>query len=307
MKRLFYCFVCFLLMVPSFTSCEIDEEGLLINEISMGKTDWKTIANDIVKDATTERDKVWAIYYYICENIAYDTDYEIYHAEECWEKKKGICEGYCRLFYGLAYSIGLDVTVVHGECQRGAHAWIRVKFDGKYHLLDPTWGAGTVSGKTFTKNLDHRHWWDVDPYWMMLTHYPDNYDYAMVDRKISKKEWMKSVPDITSKNYIKVDGKSVLYGFLDGKVTGMPTIYGAGIIESIIVDMPLASDLVLGKEYCFKYYEKDTKFRVSHSDCEISTAADGCITIKFIPNEIGALTLWTDNNKGVLGYNVIEE
>ena len=51
-------------------------------------------------------------------------------------------------------------------------------------LIDPTWGAGIVSDGKFVRSTDNSMWFDVSPYWMAFSHYPDNYFWTKLDISI---------------------------------------------------------------------------------------------------------------------------
>ena len=76
----------------------IDKKELIKGSEVRSKYDWSGITKGIVKGCTTEKQKARAIYNYICENISYDTNYQIYHVDQCWEQKKGVCQAYSELF-----------------------------------------------------------------------------------------------------------------------------------------------------------------------------------------------------------------
>ena len=86
----------------------IDPHKLGMVKAVTSKYEWKGITQRITANSRTERQKAHAIYRYLCNNISYDTDYKIYYADECWEKKKGVCNAYSELFYLMATSIGLE-------------------------------------------------------------------------------------------------------------------------------------------------------------------------------------------------------
>lgn len=41
-------------------------------------------------------------------------------------------------------------------------------------LVEPTWGAGVVENGKFIKSNHDMSWFDVDPCWMIFTHFPKN-------------------------------------------------------------------------------------------------------------------------------------
>src|SRR5262249_17993037 len=52
------------------------------------------------------------------------------------------------------------------------HAWNAVKLDGRWHLIDATWGAGSAEAKKgFVKALEE-HWFLTPPDQFVLSHLP---------------------------------------------------------------------------------------------------------------------------------------
>lgn len=140
--------------------------------------------HEIVGLANTVEDKAKAIYHWLCDNIAYDTTYQIHDADRCWETKRGVCQAYCELFVHLAKAVGVTADIVIGKSkeQNGKvsdkdHSWIFVYthgYDGIF--IDPTWGAGYVNDGVFTPSPNDK-WFDVDPNWLIFTHYADDSEW----------------------------------------------------------------------------------------------------------------------------------
>ena len=164
--------------------------------------DYADFARKVTKGCKTNYDKIKAIYQWICNNISYDTSYQIYSADECVDKGKGVCQAYCELFFHLAKAVDVDVEIIsgyskdrRGNIDKAGHAWLFAYTRANYgFLLDPTWGAGTVENKKFYKNDDCWVWFDVDPEWMILSHLPKNQHYQLVKKPVSSKEFSQLTP-----------------------------------------------------------------------------------------------------------------
>lgn len=138
--------------------------------------------HEIVGAANTNENKARKIYDWICDNIQYDTSKQIYNADGCWEIRRGVCQAYCELFCHLAEKVGLTVEIITGKAKTSQgeiadekHAWLFV-YTGEYNgiFIDPTWGAGSVENGKFKKNSDTSTWFDVSPYWLVYSHFPDD-------------------------------------------------------------------------------------------------------------------------------------
>lgn len=143
-----------------------------------------------VGTAETSYDKAKAIFRWLCDNIAYDVTLSIHDADTCWEKMRGVCQAYCELFCQLGKAVGLTVDIVSGKAKRRdgsiaaePHAWVFVYTEGyEGILIDPTWGAGSVSEHgEFVRSSDGDMWFDVQPAWMVYTHYPDDKEWLKLD------------------------------------------------------------------------------------------------------------------------------
>lgn len=128
-------------------------------------TDVDAIAASICIDMTTERQKANAIYNWVTHNIAYDVNamYKLGNSDDdkvaiALKTKKAICGGYAELYAALCRSVGLGAVVVEGyakdflfdngdEIYIPRHGWNAVRIDGKWQLVDATWGAGSLYQK----------------------------------------------------------------------------------------------------------------------------------------------------------------
>ena len=125
--------------------------------VSPTEYDYTNVALFLTKNSKTKREKARAIYDWICENIAYDTSYSIYTADECYDNKKGVCQAYSELFYRLCEPIGVECYVVSGiskdydnKISERGHVWIMAEVEDGPILIDPTWGAGFVENNEFS-------------------------------------------------------------------------------------------------------------------------------------------------------------
>lgn len=151
---------------------------------------------NIIGDAQTPINIARRIYDWLCDNIQYDTTKSIHDADTCWRTKKGVCQAYCELFCHIAGD-RLNLEVVGGKCKmpdgnisETSHAWLYVYTDGyKGIFIDPTWGAGGINDGRFVQSVNRDTWFDVDPAWMIFSHYPENGDMKMLDYDISEEQF----------------------------------------------------------------------------------------------------------------------
>lgn len=183
------------------------------------------LAARIQKDFTSEYDKARAIYSWIALNIKYD--YKTYLnpqkpvqfsyrneaekqkqieliKEKTWQKafdsQKAVCEGFTLLYQRLASLTGLKSQVIRGDSKRlltdigrkkllSNHAWNIVQVDGKWILLDATWGQGYYdSNKNRMVNYFNSVYFDTDPKYFFAKHFPDSGMY--LGSKLNQEEFL---------------------------------------------------------------------------------------------------------------------
>lgn len=117
---------------------------------------------ELVKDDTTDLDRVESIYTWVLNNIAYDWDkveevqgkYVIPVLDNVYNEKKGICFDYAAIMAAMLRVQHIPTKVVTGMVDEGYHAWIEVYIENmgwiKPHVyfnsaewttMDPTYDA----------------------------------------------------------------------------------------------------------------------------------------------------------------------
>jgi hypothetical protein len=111
-------------------------------------------------------------------------------------RKKAVCDGYARLFKSLCNYAGIRCEVVSGLAKSSVdgklepHAWNVVRFDNKWHLVDPTWASGYVID-TFTKKLD-TFYYLTPPEKMFINHLPNEQRWTLLDKSYDSKRFNES-------------------------------------------------------------------------------------------------------------------
>jgi hypothetical protein len=125
---------------------------------------YKPLTHYLTDRYSSDDEKARSIAVWIMNNIRYDT--KVYRTDKrkklspdrILNKRKAICQGYCDLFEAMCTEAGLTARTVVGYDKGGEyeptdifvrddHAWSAVNIDGKWQLLDLTWGAGYVVPK----------------------------------------------------------------------------------------------------------------------------------------------------------------
>jgi len=227
--------------------------------ISDTKYDWSGLANSITSASKSDYEKAHDIYSWLTNNIAYDTSYSIHSADETYEQKRGVCQGYCELFCRLGEAVGLRSEIISGKSKDHdnkisdmGHAWIFAYTDGNSGILiDPTWGAGSVNNGTFTRNPGES-WFNVRPEWLIYSHFPDEEPFQLISSPVSYDTFARLPyrdPALKAYGY---DGASMLADDLAGKSPALPKFY-TGMInkKASKIKVPLERDLRIGTPYEF--------------------------------------------------------
>lgn len=279
--------------------------------ISPTHYDYSGVANSITKGCKSDYEKIRAIYYWICENIRYDTSYVINTADECYDAKKGVCQGYCELFYRIAEAVKVRVEIISGisrdykgRVHTGGHAWLFAYTRPNYGiLLDPCWGAGTVNGDTFTFNKIHDFWFNVEPEWMILRHFPNDESYQLLKHPLTRAEFDSMDYSFSLLNEYGFDVHQVFAKARAHNLT-LPEVYSGGVGDFIIISAPLQEKLISGETYEMKVRVTSNRdlVLVNGRGLAVSSGAwtvegEGVYSIKFTPG---------DNDEVILGFQEVD-
>lgn len=272
-------------------------------QISETRYDYTALAEYIAEGCNNKLEQARNIYLWICQNIAYDTDYKVYTADDCYDLKRGVCQAYCELFYRLGEPLGLKTTIIsgrtknqHGQVERTKHAWLYVEVDEGSILIDPTWGAGSIKNGVFVRNENDLSWFQIDPYWLIFTHYPDDKNFQFTEPYIDWKTFT-SLPTLyPSSTQYGWDGKKVLTEILSGKTQSLPKIYDQYSEYLSLVNIPMQNKLQPGNFYTFTVQKKKENAIVLIHDGEFIQESEwekegDNYTLQYMPVSAGTVAL----------------
>lgn len=271
--------------------------------VSPTRYDYSKLSRQITAGCTTKMEQAKAIYRWLADNIAYDTSYSIYNADDCFDNKRGVCQAYCELFYRIAEPLALETIIVtgktkdeNGKMSASGHAWLIVKTDQYHIFIDPTWGAGSVNGNTFTRNhQDDYSWFNVSPSWMIFNHFPDEPNMQMLDNTVDFETFMKLPQDITPyyANY-GFYAPTILQQAIVGKLN-LPKVFNNAGKGFNVLRVPQDGVLQIGEFYEFIVEKTD--------NCEMAVINDRItketkwvkngnqVGIRFMPTKQGTVSL----------------
>lgn len=253
--------------VNASTSCAINSasDGIGLR-VSPTRYDYSVVAGQITEGTSSKYEQAEAIYRWICQNISYDTSYSIRTADGCWDSRSGVCQAYCELFYRLAEPLGLKTYIITGDAKNpddesdAGHSWIFAVTSGENTgiLIDPTWGAGSVSGGIFKRSDNDMTWFHVDPRWMIFTHFPDDEMFQLLDDPLTRAQY-DSLPMVMPLwGEYGFDAGNILDYYLSrtaysrsGTADDAPTVMEPACGDVLIRQMPLQRTLRIGRTYNF--------------------------------------------------------
>jgi transglutaminase/protease-like cytokinesis protein 3 len=171
------------------------------------ETSLAPLARYLVEPATNDKQKARAIYRWITDRIAYDTEsfFAHQHPDEAPEltlkRRKALCGGYAMLFKSLCKEAGVKAVVVEGKVKgigysesdpssTGLHGWNSVKLGDEWYLVDATWGAGSINDKSkkFEKRFQEFYFL-TPPEALIFTHFPRKENCQLLDEPITEKDF----------------------------------------------------------------------------------------------------------------------
>ncbi len=180
----------------------------------------EAMADRIKADFKTDEDKSRAIFFWIANHVVYD--FNIYNevksrgtiafsykseaekeqkmkqfrydlAAKTLKTKRGVCENYAALFHLLCDYTGVQCLDIPGTSktqlahigklpQISDHIWNAVKIGNTWKLLDATWAAGAVDGRTgkFVPRFNDGYFF-TDPNAFFLNHFPQDDRLSMLN------------------------------------------------------------------------------------------------------------------------------
>ena len=180
------------------------------------------LAQQLTQNLNTDAEKARAIYMWIAGNVRYDCKkfhnrktprftarseaeladkmmaYRQKTLTRSFERKKGVCEDYSRMFNAFCKEVGLESVQVVGNARDfhkpyrkslgESHAWNAVKIDGQWFLVDATWGAGyTDANVTRFKRRLTPGYFMVAPELLVQTHFPEDTKWQLLDKPLNQK------------------------------------------------------------------------------------------------------------------------
>lgn len=167
------------------------------------ETSPEAVARYIAANESDPYLRVKALYDWVADRISYDApalargDYPPQDPTTVFETRKAVCAGYSKLLEKMAETIGIEMVYVTGVSRdRGGnvggagHAWNAVEVEGRWYLIDVTWGAGYVADDIFKKRYTSDYLF-IPPEVLAVDHFPDEAKWQLLDEPITRGDFMR--------------------------------------------------------------------------------------------------------------------
>ncbi len=225
-KKIFLLFLFFNVIFLQYTLAQKNSAvDNIVSKYPKNFSSTEELAKRIDTDFNTDYDKARAIYTWIALNIDYDLNMyrnppkiksfsytteaekekkiQLLNNEmlqKAFKSKKAVCEGFTLLYSHLASLTGLKSQIVRGDSKtrlsdigrkntESNHAWNIVLIDGKWRLLDVTWGQGYFNDnkQRMVKEFSSIYF-DTHPAYFFAKHFPDSGTF--LGNKLSKDDFL---------------------------------------------------------------------------------------------------------------------
>ena len=171
-----------------------------------------------------EIEKAYLVYYWVSHNIDYDFNSYSKNknintsADSVLKTGQSVCGGYSTIFHDLATCLGIECVDIDcfakgygfqiGESipNKTNHRHNAIKLNGSWYLVDSTWGAGSVVNNVYKKDFNN-FYFCCDPKEFVLTHYPTDPKWQLLEEPISKESF--SIFPFIDKRFFQFGFKSM--------------------------------------------------------------------------------------------------
>ncbi|MCX7148942.1 MAG: hypothetical protein NTY05_05955 [Rhodocyclales bacterium] len=216
-------------------------------------------------------DKAWSIFIWIGDRISYDVDAYLkgevrdtkVTAEGVLQRRATVCDGFAAVFSALARSAGLEVIIVEGYAKAYGvpeytvfnttnHAWNLIMLDGKWQVIDPTWGAGYVFQDRYNKLLDTVYFLGQSEE-LKFTHWPVDPKWRQVMGLSLTKGQFETQPNVDPGLFrAGVRGNAISAAIAEPGYAGLVTVFEQNHRGLRVQSIPLSQRLRAGQPYRFR-------------------------------------------------------
>jgi transglutaminase-like putative cysteine protease len=232
-----------------------------------------SLASYLGQPWTTAKDKARAIYRWITDRIAYDIasfqakQYGDNSPQVVLKNRKAVCAGFANLFSDLSARCGVKAVKVTGfakgfEYRPGQrisgtnHDWNAVNWDGKWWLIDATWGAGTANDKEAVKRFTS-YYFGTPPAQLVFTHFPSNPIWQLLNSPVTLAEFEKWPKINVSLWELGVSADAVRRQIMSTPQKRIVLAHWMQAKATTLLEAPLEMELLAEKTYAFRFKSAD--------------------------------------------------
>jgi hypothetical protein len=231
------------------------------------------LAAYLAKPCKTDIEKTRAIYRWVTDRIAYDFDAfrrgtgRDDKAEAVLTNRRAVCEGYSNLFADLCSRMGVKAVKIAGfgkgfgyrprtTFSRTNHAWNAVQIDGKWRLIDATWGAGFIQNDKFVKRFSE-FFFLTPPEKLIFTHFPQEAERQLLDSPITQQQFEQQ-PKVHNVLFeMGVSANELRDAMKEEGFRDFVKSYAHPGDKTFIISAPVALYLQAGSPYSFEMKSED--------------------------------------------------
>lgn len=228
-----------------------------------------TLAAYLVEPAQNDAEKARAIFRWMTDRIAFDTDAYIteHHGhlqpEMVLRNRRALCQGSSALFEALATRAGLECVTIAGYAKgagffdeevdppqtrfRPNHTWNAVKANGRWQLVDVTRGSGYIKAKRFRKQFQEQYFF-TPPAHLVRTHLPSDPAWQLLPMPITLPQF-DALPYIDA-GYLRMGMKAGAFWHRPVPDTDLDAWAKAGWLKVLAAPSP-QGPLQPGRDYYF--------------------------------------------------------
>lgn len=213
MKKLIYTIIfTFIFVSPTYSQKNSSIKKLIEKSVDL-KLDMWGLTTFAEKNIKEKKELALFFYHWIGANITYDyelssrlkdnsiSNKEFWNNQDelvVYESKKAVCAGYAKLYKWFLDWVEIETVVISGHIRdtrnhyielekddNFSHAWNAIKIEGKWMLVDTTWGNSNDPSQS-------EYYFNINPKWLIITHFPKNKKWQLLEKQLTLEEFNKS-------------------------------------------------------------------------------------------------------------------
>ena len=233
------------------------------------------LARYLTANFKKDEDKARAIFRWVTDRIGYDVDsfrsntvtnYKC-RSDVVFKTRKAVCSGYVNIYCELCRQSRMQTQVINGYCkgfgygsvplQQRRHAWVGIRINGKWKLVDPTWSAGSVSQNYEYKKRFDALYFLTEPELFVFSHYPATKGWQLLRTPLTSKQFVKLCElDVRAVACLtpQISAKDLLYKSLNSETFHANlkklSVFNTSNLRKVgLLDRPELSELLSRKEF----------------------------------------------------------